>query len=619
MPKKSSDLIIIDSGQPLENDLDQASIDLLSSFGEFAGRSIISYQLKDLAATRERELRTIDEVTKQINGLIETEQIVEVVVKAIANELHCKACTYFEPRPDIIDPNRNLLTPIASWDGELIGRRVTRRFEISDTSLLGLAFLNKRRTYRYHNARIEPNFAPTEHNSRRPLSILLAHVVAGTEVIGVISADHDAFGWFTEQDERFVRILAEQTGAAIYRARRLEILRYLTAALMGVHTERDVMVAVIQAAVNLGAATHGVLYRIDPYTLEVEDQYEYPTEYRHHRPRIAEKRGFTHQILQERGSRLIKDIARESDVLDDVKSVFRSSVGVSLVSNAQTIGVLWLNSNQPNRFTPFDLSLLETFANYATVAIENAQNFEGLNKQLARRIQEFGEISEIAMRAALVGELTHRVGGMAAIIPINVELAHEALGAIKGFTQQVTDINDYLARIHWAARQVLHQLGELEKQEGESNVNLEELLQSLTEAARNRTLPNFTIRLVLEPDLPTIRCVPSYMRRALRNLIDNAVDSMPHGGIINIEAKHFNQEDMRPSVLIEVADTGDGIPENVREHIYGLFFSTKKRNRNLGFGLWYTKTVIENLSGSIVDMPGPDGKGTVFRVIVPIS
>ena len=106
----------------------------------------------------------------------------------------------------------------------------------------------------------------------------------------------------------------------------------------------------------------------------------------------------------------------------------------------------------------------------------------------------------------------------------------------------------------------------------------------------------------IEAQLETQAHVPAFpgeMRQVFSNLIVNAVDAVPRGGIIKIRVKHGRDWKSRAlGVRVLVSDNGPGIPVDSRPHIFEPFFTTKGE-KGTGVGLWVSQGVIEKHSGSI--------------------
>jgi PAS domain S-box-containing protein len=128
--------------------------------------------------------------------------------------------------------------------------------------------------------------------------------------------------------------------------------------------------------------------------------------------------------------------------------------------------------------------------------------------------------------------------------------------------------------------------------------------------ARLRGL-NYEVKLVAENDLPANGSA-SELREVFVNLIVNAVDAMPQGGCLAISCA---RRDDRLRLLF--ADTGTGMPEDVREKIFEPFFSTKGAH-GTGLGLSVSHSIIERHGGTIRVESDP-GRGTTFTIELPAT
>ena len=139
-----------------------------------------------------------------------------------------------------------------------------------------------------------------------------------------------------------------------------------------------------------------------------------------------------------------------------------------------------------------------------------------------------------------------------------------------------------------------------------SNVNLSDVFANIF---KNVTLPD-SIKLTLRIEgVEKIRTDPMLLQRALTNLVTNAVQAMPNGGELTIKGQKSNDR-----VVVTVADTGVGIPEEVKPRLFTPMMTTKAKGQ--GFGLAVSKRLIEALKGNI-SFKSESGKGTEFRVDLP--
>ena len=149
-------------------------------------------------------------------------------------------------------------------------------------------------------------------------------------------------------------------------------------------------------------------------------------------------------------------------------------------------------------------------------------------------------------------------------------------------------------------------------------VDVSHLIKSVLQMAEPRLAERWErdkVEIIASVDLGrvgTVRGDSAELREALINIIFNAVDAMPEGGKITIKGW---QEDHR--VILSVADTGAGIPDEVKSKIFDPFFSTKGRD-GVGLGLSITYGIITRHGGSI-DVESKLGEGSTFYVRLPLG
>jgi signal transduction histidine kinase len=118
--------------------------------------------------------------------------------------------------------------------------------------------------------------------------------------------------------------------------------------------------------------------------------------------------------------------------------------------------------------------------------------------------------------------------------------------------------------------------------------------------------------------LPAMRGSADQFRQLLSNLVVNAQDAMPEGGELILRTRHLRAADgIHGWITITVADSGSGIPKDLRTSIFEPFVSTKGE-KGTGLGLWIVKGIVENHAGRIQVRSTP-GKGTIFKLAFPIS
>lgn len=134
---------------------------------------------------------------------------------------------------------------------------------------------------------------------------------------------------------------------------------------------------------------------------------------------------------------------------------------------------------------------------------------------------------------------------------------------------------------------------------------------ALVEDEANRQ--GVAIQVELAPEATLARADREKLKQVFLNLIKNSLEALPGGGAITISTRH---EAGRIEVL--VADGGEGIPEEVRKHVFSPFFTTKEQGT--GLGLCISKRIIDEHPGGTFVLESREGEGTVVTIgLVPCS
>jgi signal transduction histidine kinase len=136
-----------------------------------------------------------------------------------------------------------------------------------------------------------------------------------------------------------------------------------------------------------------------------------------------------------------------------------------------------------------------------------------------------------------------------------------------------------------------------------SEINLSELVVSVFQTI---SIPNKIVLKIDVKGFPKIKTDPTLIKRILTNLINNAIQAMPNGGILELTAYKKDSK-----AVITVSDTGKGIPEEIKPKLFTPLVTTKAKGQ--GLGLAVVKRLVEALHGSI-SFESQEGKGTKFTI-----
>jgi two-component system NtrC family sensor kinase len=128
-------------------------------------------------------------------------------------------------------------------------------------------------------------------------------------------------------------------------------------------------------------------------------------------------------------------------------------------------------------------------------------------------------------------------------------------------------------------------------------------------------LEEVSLQCELGTDVPDIRANASELQQALLAVLINALDAMPDGGLLTVATRRHPVGARPGGVVLEVRDTGPGIPEHLRARIFEPFFTTKEDGKATGLGLAVVYGIVERHGGRIELDSG--GSGTTFRLFLP--
>jgi PAS domain S-box-containing protein len=197
--------------------------------------------------------------------------------------------------------------------------------------------------------------------------------------------------------------------------------------------------------------------------------------------------------------------------------------------------------------------------------------------------------------------------------------------------QRYPDISQELATIEACAQQGARLLSQLllfarsGKHSVHTQLSLSALARDVLALMRVTLPPHITVTLHAPDDLWPITGDHTQLQQLLTNLILNARDAMPDGGQLTITlanitahtpAHHLHLPKPGPHVLLQVEDTGIGIPRDIHERIFEPFFTTKDSTRGTGLGLSTCQAIAHHHHGAIHVCSSP-GAGACFSVYLP--
>jgi two-component system cell cycle sensor histidine kinase/response regulator CckA len=259
---------------------------------------------------------------------------------------------------------------------------------------------------------------------------------------------------------------------------------------------------------------------------------------------------------------------------------------------------------------------------------------DGVVRRLAGTMQDITDRRQIerqlaqAQKMEAIGNLT---GGMAhdfnnglAVIIGNLDLLGRLVKADKAAKELCDEARNGATRCADLIRLLLAFARRQPLRPQQTDVNV--LVETTARLARRTLGDDVTLTLRLGEALATALADPLQLEAALTNLVNNARDAMPRGGVLTIttkladlDAQYVEQNnEVSPGeyVLIEVSDTGTGIAPEIITSVFEPFFTTKETGRGSGLGLSMVFGFVSQSGGHLAVSSEP-GEGSTFRIYLP--
>jgi len=296
--------------------------------------------------------------------------------------------------------------------------------------------------------------------------------------------------------------------------------------------------------------------------------------------------------------------ARMADAQSIVSLGLRSMMCSPLLVRDRLLGAIQVDTTDiAQRFTNDDLLILATVAGQVAFAAENALLHRRAVQQ--ERLAAIGQT--VSGVAHCMKNVLNAMKGGAFILDSGVQ-KQDAEKVRKGW-EMVRRNTDFLSDL------VMDMLAYCRKERpAPQPTDLGELLKGTLEMVRESAAQKgVEATLCLTGSLPQMVVDAVGVKRAVLNLLTNAVEACPQGGHVQLGA---GLDARGGEVQISVKDDGQGMPEDVRRRLFEAFFTTKG-NKGTGLGLALVKKVVEEHGGRIT-VQSEVGKGTTFMIALPV-
>ena len=304
-------------------------------------------------------------------------------------------------------------------------------------------------------------------------------------------------------------------------------------------------------------------------------------------------------------SALETDLARTEGV--------RSLLAAPLLVRDEPVGVLVVAERDAGRrLTRAEIERVMAIANQLAVAIENARLYEDLRRSyadLARAQEQLVRQERLAALGELAAVVAHEVRNPLGVI-------FNSLGALRRHAQHGGDTRTLLDIADEEADRLNRIVGELLDFAKPSTPDLRptsiaRVIDDAVAAALAHEQRLVQVAREVPAGLPPVPMDAALIRQAIVNIAVNALQAMPDGGTLTVRARVAGDV-----AIMEIGDTGPGIPEQARGRIFEPFFTTKATGTGLGLAL--VKRILEDHHGRVA-VQTSDSSGTVFAIHLPLT
>jgi PAS domain S-box-containing protein len=297
----------------------------------------------------------------------------------------------------------------------------------------------------------------------------------------------------------------------------------------------------------------------------------------------------------------------------------RSEIAIPLKVGGRILGIIDIQSTQPQAFTTDDISVLQSLADQVAVAINNATLYDESQK-LIRNLKEVDQL-----KSQFLANMSHELR-----TPLNSIIGFSRV-ILKGIDGPVTDMQQQdLTAIYNSGQHLLGlindilDLARIEAGKMELNfeeVRLSEMVHSVFSTAKG-LVKEKPIKLIekVPPDMPTVRGDTMRVRQVLLNLISNA-SKFTDEGSITVETTVQEAPNGKLEALISVIDTGPGISPEGQAKLFKAFSqvdgSATRKSGGSGLGLSICANLVQ-LHGGRIGVTSEEGKGSTFWFTIPL-
>ncbi|NWG17161.1 MAG: GAF domain-containing sensor histidine kinase [Chloroflexi bacterium] len=401
--------------------------------------------------------------------------------------------------------------------------------------------------------------------------------------------------------------------------RQLEILRQVDGELSRYLSISYVLAIGLDAAVRLGNADGGAVHLVEGEQLRVAQIIgAYPRAMLN--TCVPLDWGLVGRALRRQRAEWVQDAPSDPDYRPNVAET-RSQISVPLISHDRAVGILNIQTSKPDHFTPEIFEFVQLLASRLAAAIHNAQLYEQSVGQLAELKTLYERVNDLErMKTDMIRVAAHDLRNPLHNLVSALELLRDDLPAetLAAEDSLFAIMQKAIGRMQSITTDILS-LERIEQPAGvDERLDLREIVRRVFEEYWEPAVQaGLALRFHDAPGEVHILGNAAQLYEAVANLVSNALKYTPTGGQVDIT---LSLEDGR--VVVEVRDTGFGIPEDAQASLFQPFFRATSREtetiEGTGLGLHMVKRIV-NRHGGVMRFSSVYGKGSLFGFELPLA
>jgi signal transduction histidine kinase len=244
------------------------------------------------------------------------------------------------------------------------------------------------------------------------------------------------------------------------------------------------------------------------------------------------------------------------------------------------------------------------------------QELKQKSEELQEMTQQLWQTAKMASVGELAASIAHELNNPLATVTLRTESLltrmtedDPSYKSLKIAEQELERMGNLIANILQFSRRTTRQISTLDVCE-----EIDKTMELIHYHVRKHSIK---IAKEYSSDTPKIHADRQQLRQLFLNLFTNASDAMPGGGTLTVRVMAFHE---RKRVVVEIADTGSGIPPDILSRVTEPFFTTKPQGKGTGLGLAICRRIVREHNGEIdIESDGIPGRGTTVRISLPAN